>query len=117
MKPIDFQGNSKQVISDFPDGPKEDIGYQLYKVQIGEEPDGWAPMKTVGPGTREITVQDKDGWYRVFYVAKFEEAIYVLHAFQKKTNKTPPGEIEVARKRYKALEQSRKLAAKAAKRD
>lgn len=115
-KRLDFRGNSKEVISRFPEKVKIDVGFQLYKVQVGEEPDSWEPMKRVGPGTNEIRVRDEDGWFRVLYVAKFEEAIYVLHAFQKKTNDTPQGEIDAGKRRYKELEEARLRSATQTKR-
>ena len=65
-------------------------------------------MNTVGAGAVEIRIKDKDGIYRVIYVARFEEAIYVLHAFQKKTQKTRKADIELAKTRYKALAEQRK---------
>jgi phage-related protein len=61
------------------------VGYQLDKVQGGEEPSDWKPMSTLGQGVQEIRIRDESGAFRVMYVAKFEQAIYVLHCFQKKT--------------------------------
>jgi phage-related protein len=78
-------------------------GYQLRLVQQGKEPDDFKPMPSVGPGAYEIRVQLGDA-YRVFYVVKFEEAVYVLHAFHKKTQKMPHKEIETAEKRQQDFE-------------
>lgn len=86
-----------------PQQPRQRIGFQLDKVQHGYDPDDWKSMETVGPGAREIRVKDENGIYRAIYVAKFEEAIYVLHCFQKKSEKTEQHDIEVARKRYNEL--------------
>jgi phage-related protein len=69
--------------------------------------DDWKPMPTVGIGVREIRVHAR-GEYRVIYVAKFPESIYVLHAFQKKTQRTPQREIDIARARFRALIEQRK---------
>ena len=115
-KRVEFRGTSKEVITAFPPDARTDVGFQIYKVQVGEDPDSWRPMPRVGVGVNEIRVQGEDGWYRVFYVAKFEEAIYVLHAFQKKTHETPKREIDIARKRYSEMERARSSAAGPAKR-
>lgn len=81
MKPVHFVGSSREDIHKLPDSAQETAGFQLFKVQQGKEPDDWKPMPTVGPGVQEIRVRDKRGAFRVFYVAKFEEAVYVLHVF------------------------------------
>ena len=65
-------------------------------------------MNTIGAGAVEIRIKDKNGIYRVIYVARFEEAVYVLHAFQKKTQKTRNADIDLAKARYKALAEQRK---------
>ena len=100
MKEIVFKGNSLDRIRDFPTDAKNEAGYQLDKVQRGEDPVSWKPMSTVGVGVKEIRIRAKDGAYRVIYVAKFADAIYVLNAFQKKQQKTPQDEINLAKKRY-----------------
>jgi phage-related protein len=65
-------------------------------------------MSTVGAGAGEIRIKDEAGIYRVIYVAKFEEAVYVLHVFEKKTQKTRKADIALAKSRYKALAEERK---------
>ena len=75
-------------------------GYELYRVQQGLDPTDWKPMPSVGPGVREIRIHT-DGEHRVIYVATFEEAIYVLHAFEKKTRKTRRADMDVGRKRLR----------------
>jgi len=70
-------------------------------VQVGREPDDWKPMSVVGPGAREIRVRDEASAFRVIYVARFEDAVYVLHAFQKKTQKTSRADLELAKERYR----------------
>ncbi len=72
-------------------------------VQAGREPADFKPITSVGPSAYEIRVRDEAGAFRVIYVAKFEHAIYVLHAFQKKTRKTPQADIELAASRYKMI--------------
>lgn len=99
-----FLGDSKRIISSFSESPRLDVGYQIWKLEMGEAPDDWKPMPGIGAGAAEIRVAYKDGWYRVFYVAKFADFIYVLHAIQKKTNQTPPAEVALARKRYGEIE-------------
>jgi phage-related protein len=72
-------------------------------VQEGEDPDDWKPMASIGPGVREIRIRDADGAFRVIYVAAFVRSVFVLHCFQKKTQKTSAGDIELAKRRYKEL--------------
>ena len=103
MKPVIFLGNSLVRLRAFPEGPRRDAGFQLDRVQRGLEPDNWKPMTTIGPGVREIRVQDTSGAYRVVYVATFAEAVYVLHAFQKKTPSTSPRDLALAQARLREL--------------
>ncbi|MCU7800876.1 MAG: type II toxin-antitoxin system RelE/ParE family toxin, partial [gamma proteobacterium symbiont of Lucinoma myriamae] len=98
-----FLGDSLDNIRLFSDDAKDDLGFQLDKVQNGEEPDNWKPLKTVSTGVREIRTKVSDGIYRTVYIAKFEEAIYVLYAFQKKDKKTAKSDIALAKKRFKEL--------------
>jgi len=83
-------------------------GLELSNVQAGLQLSDWKPMSTVGSGAIEIRIKDAAGIYRVIYVARFEEAIYVLHAFQNRTQKTRKADIELARSRYRALTEQRK---------
>src|SRR5579871_3780816 len=83
---------------------RREAGHQLDRVQNGREPDNWKPMKTVGRGAKEIRIRDEAGAFRVLYVAKFDDAIYVLHCFQKKTEKTSKADVELAAKRYREVE-------------
>jgi phage-related protein len=82
---------------------QETAGFQLFKVQQGKEPDDWKPMTTVGPGVQELRVRDESGAYRVFYVAKFQEAVYVLHVFEKRSQKTARTDLELGKNRYADL--------------
>jgi phage-related protein/predicted XRE-type DNA-binding protein len=81
MKPVHFVGSSRDDLRELPDEARESAGHQLFKVQQGKAPDDWKPMPTVGVGVNEIRVREERGGYRVLYVAKFEEAVYVLHVF------------------------------------
>lgn len=87
----------------FPAVARQQAGFQLDKVQHGLEPDDWKPMASIGQGCREIRIRDAAGAFRVVYLAKLADAVYVLHCFQKKTEKTGPADLEIARKRYKEL--------------
>ena len=109
-KPIDWIGSSfKDLCNDdvFSLEARRNAGYQLRKVQRGEEPDDWKPFDEVGAGTKEIRLKQSDGAFRVMYVAKFEEAIYVLHCFKKKTQKTSQKEKDLCAQRYKDMLLSR----------
>lgn len=105
MKHVVFLGDSLEQIRAFPARPRRDAGFQLDRVQRGLDPDDWKPMAVVGSGVREIRVRDTTGAYRVIYVASFADAIYVLHAFQKKTQRTSPRDITLAQLRFRNLKQ------------
>ena len=107
MKAIDWRGTSLNAVRRFTEDGRKQAGYQLYRVQSGLEPEEWKPMTIVGAGVREIRVHTKNE-FRIIYVATFEEAVYVLHAFQKKTRKTSKHDLEVARLRFKLLVNERK---------
>ena len=101
-KPLVWLGSARRDIRAFPADAQRRSGFQLRKVQHGLEPDDWKPMTSVGLGVREIRIQAELA-HRVFYLATLDEAVYVLHAFEKRTRKTPPHEIALARDRYRAL--------------
>jgi phage-related protein len=102
-KSLEFRGRSQAELLGFTKAAMAVAGYELDKVQNGEDPSDWKPIKQVGPGTREVRVKIEDGIFRVFYVATLETKVYVLLAFQKKTQKTPKSIIDTARQRYKDL--------------
>ena len=87
----------------FPLTARREAGHQLDQVQNGREPDDWKPMNTVGQSVKEIRIRGAAGVFRVLYVAKFADAIYVLHCFQKKTEKTSKADVELAAKCYREL--------------
>jgi phage-related protein len=103
MKAIIWMGDSKDGLVGFPDDARREAGYQLDRVQRAEEPFDWKPMSSIGPGVREIRIRDVSGAFRVVYLATRPEGIYVLHCFQKKTQKTARGDLELARRRLKAI--------------
>ena len=98
-----FLGDSLQCLRDFPKGVRHDAGYQLDKVQRGDQPDDFKPMPAIGKGVEEIRVLDSTGAYRVIYMARRPEAVYVLHAFQKKTQATPKNDLQIAKRRLRQL--------------
>src|SRR6185436_6643473 len=101
MKRIRFVGSAKDDLSAFPKSARTRAGHELFMVQIGRDPDDWKPMSIVGSGASEIRVRDQAGAFRVIYVAKFEDAVYVLHAFQKKTQRISHADLEMAKERYR----------------
>jgi phage-related protein len=101
-KPINWIGSSRKDIRDFPEEAKRKTGLHLRAIQRGEEPVDFKPMSTIGKGVQEIRIRTENA-YRVFYVARFTEAIYVLHAFQKKTQKTTKQDIEIGQQRYQQM--------------
>ncbi len=101
MKPISFLGDSLARLRTFPDDARSEAGYQLSEVQAGNDPDDWKPMKTVGPGVREIRVREASGAFRVIYLATLPDRVLVLHAFQKKTQQTPRKDIDLAARRLR----------------
>jgi phage-related protein len=98
-KPITWIGSSRDDLRDFPQEARRKAGFQLRALQRGEHPTNFKPMSSVGAGVEEIRIQTGDA-FRVFYVARFEEAVYVLHAFQKKTQKTAKKDLDLGRRRY-----------------
>ncbi len=102
-KPVEFRGGSLEDLRAFPPTARREAGHQLDQVQQGREPDDWKPMNTVGKGVKEIRVREEAGAFRILYVAKFADAIYVLHCFQKRTGKTRKADIELAARRYREL--------------
>lgn len=105
MKPVVFLGDSLDHIRAFAERSRRDAWFQLDRVQRGLDPDDWKPMAAIGPGVREIRVRDATGAYRIVYVASFAEAIYVRHAFQKKTQRTSPRDLALAHSRLRELKQ------------
>ena len=103
MRPVRFLGDSLKSLRDFPEGARHDAGYQPDKVQRGEQPDDFKPMARIGKGVEEIRVTDESGGYRVVYLARRDEAVYVLHAFQKKTQATSKRDIHTATRRFAQL--------------
>jgi phage-related protein len=107
-KPIEFRGSALDDLpATYPVGARREAGYQLDQLQQGRLPDDWKPMATVGSGVQEIRIRDPSGAFRLLYVAKFPQAVYVLHCFQKKTQKTNQADLQLAEQRYRDLIQER----------
>jgi phage-related protein len=107
MKPLLWVGDSRKTLQSFPRSAQRALGFELEHVQNGEQPDDSKPMPTIGKGVEEIRIWVESGTYRVIYIAKLAEAVYVLHAFQKKTQQTNQRDIELARSRLEGLLRSR----------
>ena len=107
MKRVTFLGDSLKCVREFPEDARQDTGYQLDRVQSGMQPDDFKPMPSIGKGVEEIRVRDETGAYRVVYTARLAEAVYVLHAFQKKTQATSKRDIDLAALRFKELMKGR----------
>jgi phage-related protein len=102
VKPLEFVGSSLDDLRNFPDEARRAAGFELRAVQNGLEPRDWKPMRTVGSGVKEIRIHVLGEW-RVIYVAKLKDTVYVLHAFQKKSQRTSRQDIDLARRRYRQL--------------
>ena len=105
-KPIRWIGSSLNDLINFPNAVRKKAGFQLRAVQSGDTPSDFKPIPTVGLGVEEIRIRTENA-YRIFYVARFAEAVYVLHAFQKKTQKTSKLDIEIGQRRYQHMLQYR----------
>ena len=103
MNLLRFPGDSLKSLREFPEDARHDAGYQLDRVQRGEQPDDFKPMPSIGKGVEELRVWDDSGTYRVIYTARLADAVYVLHAFQKKTQTTAKRDVVLAPKRYTDL--------------
>lgn len=102
MKQVEFLGDTRETVRRWGKEVKERVGIELYRLQQGKNPTDFKPMKDVGSGVSEIRIKH-NGQFRVIYTAKFQNTIYVLGAFQKKTQKTPKQELENVRNRLKLI--------------
>jgi phage-related protein len=103
MKKLVWLGDSWKTLKDFPAIARRKLGYQLNTVQEGGQPGDSKPMPSIGAGVEEIRIWVESGTYRVIYIARRREAVYVLHAFQKKTQATSQSDLDLARKRLANL--------------
>lgn len=102
-KKVTWEGDSLDILKEFPDDIKQDIGSDLRRLQIGEAPLDSKPMKSIASGVYELRDRDEKTWYRVIYYVKIKDTVYVLHSFTKKTGKTPKGDLNIATERLKNL--------------
>jgi phage-related protein len=107
-KPLFWRGDSYESICDLSEDLQTDLGYMLHQVQAGLVPSNYRPMSSIGPGVYELRASDADGIARAVYIAKYPEAVYVLHVFQKKTQNTPKKDIDKAATRLSELDKERK---------
>ena len=107
MKPVRFRGSAREDLAAFPGPARREAGDELFMVQAGRNPTDFKPLPSVGPGAYELRVRGESGAFRVIYVASFEKAVYVLHAFQKKARKTRQADIELAAARYRTIGEQR----------
>ena len=96
-------GSSREDLREFPEAVQDSVGFELYRVQCGLEPRDWKSLTSIGSGVKEIRVRDETGIFRVIYLATRPEGVYVLHCFQKKTQRTSRSDLELATKRFKAI--------------
>ncbi len=101
-KPLIWLGDSREEVKAFPEDARKIVGFQLWRVQRGLEPNDWKPMPSVGLGVQEIRIHT-DTEHRVLYVAKFTEAVYVLHVFEKRTRRTQKDDLDLASQRLRSL--------------
>ncbi len=104
---VHWEGDSLNVVTSLPKTAKRLIGHELHRVQSGLEPTDWKPMSEIGAGVREIRIHSLNE-YRVLYITKIKDAVHILHAFVKKTQKTSKQDIEIAKKRYQLLIKKKK---------
>ncbi|RPI71878.1 MAG: type II toxin-antitoxin system RelE/ParE family toxin [Desulfobacteraceae bacterium] len=102
VKSIKFLGSSLDDLRNFPEEARRVAGFELRAVQNGFDPRDWKPVQVIGQGVKEIRIHVLGEW-RVIYAAKFHNAIYVLHAFQKKTKKTNRNDIDLARQNFRQI--------------
>ncbi|WP_310212980.1 type II toxin-antitoxin system RelE/ParE family toxin [Neorhizobium sp. 2083] len=103
MKRLEFLGDALDRLRDFPEPARKEAGVQLHKIQLGLEPSDWKTMTTIGAGVREIRIRDETGAFRIIYVTRIEDAVYVLHAFQKKTQQTAKRDLDIATARLRQI--------------
>ncbi len=106
-KPVVFCGTALPDLKRFPDSVRREAGYQIDRLQHGLMPTDWKSISSAGPGVCEIRVRDATGAYRVIYLARLQDAVYVLHCFTKKTQKTSQHDLELAQRRYRDLMKER----------
>jgi phage-related protein len=100
---VAWEGDSREVLQSFPDKVRQNFGFELWQLQQGEKPSDYRPLSSIGSGVFELRDQDERTWYRVVYLSRINDVIYVLHCFEKKTREMPRRDFEKARQRLKAV--------------
>jgi len=100
---IVWEGDSREVLSAFPEGVKQNLGFELWQLQQGARPTDYRPLPSIGTGVFELRDQDERAWYRVVYLSRIKDVIYVLHCFEKKGREMPRKEFQKARRRLKTV--------------
>jgi phage-related protein len=98
-----WEGDSRETLISFPEGVKQNLGFQLWQLQQGERPSDYRPVTSIGAGVFELRDQDERAWYRVVYLSRINDVIYVLHCFEKKSREMPKKDFEKARQRLKTV--------------
>jgi phage-related protein len=100
---VAWEGDSREILQSFPDDVRHNFGFELWQLQQGERPSGYRPLPSIGPGVFELRDQDERSWYRVVYLSRVNDVIYVLHCFEKKSREMPRRDFEKAKQRLKAV--------------
>lgn len=100
---IAWEGDSREVLRSFPEGARQNLGFQLWQLQQGEWPGDSRPLPSIGTGVFELRDQDERAWYRVIYLSRIKDVIHVLHCFEKKSREMPRKEFEKAKQRLKSV--------------
>lgn len=100
---IAWEGDSREVLRGFPEGVKQNFGFELWHLQLGERPSDYRPLPSIGAGVFELRDQDERAWYRVVFLSRINNVIYVLHCFEKKSREMPRKEFETAKRRLRAV--------------
>jgi len=103
LSSVAWEGDSREVLKAFPEEVRENFGFELWQLQQGQRPRDFRPLSSIGPGVFELRDQDARSWYRVVYLSRIEDVIYVLHCFEKKSREMPKNDFEKARQRLKAV--------------
>ena len=101
---VAWEGDSRDVLQEFPDEVRQDLGFQLWQLQRGERPSDYRPLPSIGTGVFELRDQDERGWFRLIYLSRTDDVIYVLHCFEKKSREMPRKDFAKARQRLKAVQ-------------
>jgi len=103
---IRWEGDSREILASFPEEVRGSLGFALYELQLGRPPSiSTRRMESIGAGVYELKESDAKSWYRVVYLSKINDLIYVLHCFEKQHRKTTRRDLDVARERLSRVRQ------------